>query len=383
MTVVALVGLGQMGRSALEILLEQLPDAQFVAMDRSQEAVDAAFAIGGDRVEARVADSSDADFSLEGVDVVVNLSGPFFSGSDAVARAALRAGANYIDIGDDLEATETVIALHDEALSAGVSLVTGAGLSPGLSNWFAARLLDENPRADGIQVVWVTHETDPGGLAPLRHMLHMAVSPCPVWIDGAWQQTPGFSPATATSFEFPSPLGVVEAYNTAHPEPLLLSRHFPQLSYASCKGALQPAWANAAFSSLGRIGFGYTDLTIPVGDVEVEPAEFLWKLMWARHESRQRSKPAGEATANTAMTAVLVQALRGSEVLGALALTDNAVMSRTTGLGAAVAAVVMLEEQPAPGAWGPEALPWQLALPIFEKIGFALGGFSDGFQVLD
>ncbi|WP_218025828.1 saccharopine dehydrogenase family protein [Nocardia miyunensis] len=377
MTTIAVVGVGQMGQSALNILLEQLPQARFIALDRSADAVNRAAALAPDRVSPRVSDVNAADFSLAGVDLVINLSGPFFSGSDAVAQAALSAGANYVDIGDDLEATETIIALHQEALTAGVSLVTGAGLSPGVSNWFAARLLAEHAEADGIQVVWVTHETDPGGLAPLRHMLHMAVSPCPVWSDGAWTQTPGFSPSTSRTYRFPAPLGDVEAYSTAHPEPLLLSRHFPQLSYAGCRGALQPAWANAAFSSLGRIGFGYTDIKIPVGDHEVEPAEFLWKLLWARHDARADKKPASHAA-----TAVLVQALRGSEILGALALTDDAVMSRATGLGAAVAALVMLDEAPAAGAWGPEVLPWQVALPAFEKIGQGLGGFADGIQVL-
>lgn len=377
MTTIAVVGVGQMGQSALSILLEQLPEATFVAIDRSAAAVDRAASLAPDRITPRVADVNASDFSLTGIDVVVNLSGPFFTGSDAVARAALAAGANYVDIGDDLEATETIIALHDEAIAAGVSLVTGAGLSPGISNWFAARLLDENPEADGIQVVWVTHETDPGGLAPLRHMLHMAVSPCPVWSDGAWTSTPGFSPTTAGTFKFPAPLGEVEAYNTAHPEPLLLSRHYPQLSYAGCKGALQPGWANAVFSSLGRIGFGYTDLKIAVGDEQVEPAEFLWKLLWARHDAR-----GAKTSPSSAMTAVLVQALRGDEVLGALALTDDAVMSRATGLGAAVAALVMLDRKPPAGAWGPEVLPWQTAIPAFERIGRGLGGFADGIQIL-
>jgi saccharopine dehydrogenase-like NADP-dependent oxidoreductase len=376
-TTIAVVGVGQMGQSALSILLKQLPEARFVAIDRAAAAADRAAALAPDRVTPRVADVSSPDFSLDGIDVVINLSGPFFTGSDAVAQAALAAGANYVDIGDDLEATETIIGLHDAAVAAGVSLVTGAGLSPGVSNWFAARLLDEHPDADGIQVVWVTHETDPGGLAPLRHMLHMAVSPCPVWSGKAWSHTPGFSSTTAGTFKFPAPLGEVEAYNTAHPEPLLLSRHYPQLNYAGCKGALQPAWANAVFSSLGRIGFGYTDIKVSIGEHEVEPAEFLWKLMWARHEARGEERAASDP-----MTAVLVQALRGDEVVGSLALTDDAVMSRATGLGAAVAALVLLDQAPPAGAWGPEVLTWQVALPEFERIGQALGGFADGIQVL-
>ncbi|GAB3199080.1 hypothetical protein GCM10027062_14710 [Nocardioides hungaricus] len=375
MSRIAIVGLGQMGSAALAILLEQLPDATFVALDRAPEALRAAEALDPQRVRGRLADVTAGEVDLDDVDLVINLSGPFFAGADTVARAALATGAAYIDIGDDLEATETILKLDAEAQAAGVPLITGAGWSPGVSNWLGARLIDENPSTDGIQVVWVTHESDPGGLAPLRHMLHMAVTPCPVWVDHAWTQSPGFVPETAATYEFPEPLGLTEAYDTAHPEPMTLSRHFPQLRYASCKGALQPAWANAAFSTLGKIGFGYTDVEVEMDGVMIQPAEFLWKMMWARYTQRPSKMP-------VATTALLVQALEGKEVLGTLAMTDDAVMSRGTGLGAAVAALVALREPVAAGAWGPEILPWQVALPEYERIGRQLGGFGPGIQSL-
>ncbi|TKA04633.1 saccharopine dehydrogenase family protein [Actinacidiphila oryziradicis] len=364
---VAVVGLGHMGRSALDILLKQLPDTQFVALDRAEEAVKHAESLDPGRVTGRIADVSKGEVDLTGVDAVVNLTGPFFTGSDAVARAALAAGAAYVDICDDVEGTEAILALHDEAKKAGLPLITGAGLSPGVSNWMASRLLSEQPTTDGVQVVWLVHDGDPGGLAPLRHMLHMAVNPCPVWQDGAWAKSPGFVPATAASYAFPQSLGVIEAYDTAHPEPLTLSRHYPRLTYASCKGTLQPAWANAAFSTLGRIGFGYTDVTVDIDGTAVEPAEFLWKLLWARYNS----KPAKQA--NSA-SGVLVQALKGKEVLDSLVITDAAAMSRTTGLGAAVAAVVLMEHGAEAGAWGPEALRWDIALPLYEEILVSLAG---------
>lgn len=376
MSHIAIVGLGQMGSATLRILLEQLPDATFLALDRAHEALRAAEQLDPARVRGRVTDVIEGEVDLEGVDLVINLSGPFFAGADTVARAALKSGATYIDIGDDLEATDTILKLDADAKSAGVPLITGAGWSPGVSNWLAARLIDENPTTDGIQVVWVTHESDPGGLAPLRHMLHMAVSPCPVWVEGSWTQSPGFVPETAATYAFPEPLGATEAYDTAHPEPMTLSRHFPQLRYASCKGSLQPAWANAAFSTLGKIGFGYTDIEIEIDGARIQPAEFLWKMMWARYELRPAKQP-------VATTALLVQALERNDVLGTLAITDDAVMSRGTGLGAAVAALVALRDPAPAGAWGPEVLAWNVALPEYERIGKLLGGFGPGVQVLE
>lgn len=376
MVSVGIVGVGQMGSAALRILLEQLPDARFVAMDRAPHALAAAEALDPRRVEVRIVDVSAAPADLTGIDLVLNMSGPFFAGSDGLAQSALRAGALYIDIGDDLEATDSVLALKAEAEAANVALITGAGWSPGVSNWCAARLLDEHPDSDGIQVVWATHERNPGGLAPLRHMLHMAVSPCPTWVDGKWVDSPGFVPATAGQFTFPAPLGTIEAYDTAHPEPRTLAAHFPQLRNASCKGSLRPAWANAAFSTLGRIGFGHHDLVVDIAGQAVEPAEFLWKMMWARHEASSTEHQ------GVPLTAVMVQALKDTEVQGALALIDNENMSRGTGLGAAVAVLAALRERPASGAWGPEVLPWEYTLAEFERIGRSLGGFGPGIQIV-
>jgi saccharopine dehydrogenase-like NADP-dependent oxidoreductase len=376
MVSVGIAGLGQMGGAALRILLDHLPDAQFLAMDRSPEALRRAEALDPMRVRGRIVDVTTGSVDLDGVDLVLNMSGPFYAGSGSLAQAALRAGTTYIDIGDDLEATETVLAMDADAKRAGVALVSGAGWSPGVSNWCAARLLDEFPDSDGVQVVWATHERDPGGLAPLRHMLHMAVTPCPVWRDGQWVQSPGFVPETAATFTFPDPLGVIQAYDTAHPEPRTLARFFPRLRNASCKGSLRPDWANAAFSTLGRIGFGHDDVVVDIAGLDVEPAEFLWKMMWARHKASTAKK------GGRPLTALLVQVLDGTSVQGGVALIDDAPMSRGTGLGAAVAALSALRECPPPGAWGPEILPWQFALTEFERIGRSLGGFGPGIQRL-
>lgn len=376
MKTVAIVGLGQMGSAALRILLAELPDAQFIAMDRSADAIARAESVNPQRVQGRLVDVMTDQINLAGIDLVLNLSGPFFAGSDGLAQAALRSGTTYIDIGDDLEATETILSMNEAALNAGVALITGAGWSPGVSNWLAARLIDQYPTSDGVQVVWATHERDPGGLAPLRHMLHMTVTPCPVLRDGQWEQSAGFVPQTAATFTFPEPLGVIEAYDTTHPEPRTLSRHFGHLRNASCKGSLQPEWANAAFSTLGRIGFGYHDIVVDVAGNSVEPAEFLWKLMWTRHDASAKKQH------GTPMTALLVQVLQGTQVQGSLAIMDESSMSRGTGLGAAVAALVALREAPATGAWGPEILPWKLALDEYERIGKSMGAFGPGIREL-
>ena len=86
--------------------------------------------------------------------------------------------------------------------------------------------------------------------------------------------------------------------------------------------------------------------------------------------------PPGSVSAKqpSASSAVLVQALAGQEVLDSLVITDDAPMSRTTGLGAAVAAVVLMDHGARAGAWGPEELRWDVALPLYEEILVSLAG---------
>lgn len=355
-----------MGRSALSFMLNRRSDLTAVVIDRSIDALTQARTVAPSQVTIQQAEVSD-QLDVSGCDLVVNMAGPFFTGSDAVARAAMHARAAYVDVADDIEATRAILSLDADARAAGIRLVTGAGNSPGLSNWMAARIVEEDPSVDGIQVVWVVHEPDPGGLAPLRHMLHMAVSPCPIWQDGAPATSAGFVPATAKTYDLPEPVGTVEAFDTAHPEPLTLPRAFPSLWYAGCQGALSPAWANAAFSTLGRIGFGYHGTTVRYGDLEIEPAEFLWRLMWERYN--ERTRPPADA-----VTMIHVIGLRGSRPVRALNIWDSVPMARGTGIGAAAAALLLLEGHGQPGAHGVEALPWRLGLELAEHLSRDDGG---------
>lgn len=367
---VAIVGTGYMGRSAISILAGYDPSFRFITFDRSEENLSRA-AECGDVKAQHLADVLNDPLDLSGADLVLNFAGPFFSGSNIVALTAISSGVPYVDVGDDVEATQAILLLDQQARDAGVPLITGAGLSPGVSNWIAMQILASRPECDEIKIAWVNHEPNPGGLAPLRHMLHMTVVPCPVWEDGRMVESPGFVPATSETFDFPEPFGRIEAQDASHPEPFTLSRAFPHLRRIRCKGSLRPDWANAAFSTLGKIGFGYHEERVAYGDLEIEPAEFLWRLMWQRYHRRPQRE-------DNPHTAVMVQGLRDGVVIESRCIIDDADMSRGTGLGAVAAALALLNSRPAPGATGVEALDQDLALQYFITLSAAQGAFSRG-----
>jgi len=372
-TKIAIVGAGEMGRAALGILARRLPRAHFLLLDRSRENLGLARALAPERIEVELAEISPDNLpDLADADAVVNFAGPFYLGSDAVARAAIEADCTYLDICDDVEGAGAILALDGAAKAAEVALITGAGNSPGISNVMAKRLLELHPECDGIRVVWVVRDADPGGLAPLRHMLHMAVEPCPIWDGGRFVDTPGFVPSTGREHDLPEPVGHVVAFDTAHPEPLTMSRALPSLRHVSVQGALLPGWANDAFSTLGRIGFGYPDLSVDVGGSRVPADEVLWKVLWARHEQRAggEEKPG--------MTCVQAQALAGEEIVATMSVYDDHSMLRTTGLGAAAAALAALEEAPPPGAWGTEVLDAESVLALVGELAAAEGALPLG-----
>lgn len=159
--------------------------------------------------------------------------------------------------------------------------------------------------------------------------------------------------------------------DTAHPEPLTLSRQFPRLRRIRCKGALKPDWANAAFCTLGRIGFDYHDLEVDVNGTPVQPAEFLWKLLSARYERRGRR-------GDEPVTAIQVISSAGAAVLASMTVVDHAMMARGTGLGATAAVDVLLSNGAPAGAHGVEVLDHAQALDTFIALAEDEHAFPDG-----
>ena len=373
MTEIAIVGAGEMGRATLRVLTRHLPDARFRVLDRSPDNLHQAREVATEAA-CELIDLDREAPDLAGANLVANFAGPFYHGSTTLARAALHSGVPYVDICDDVEGIGPILDLDGEARAAGVPLITGAGNSPGSSNLMAKRLLELYPAIDGIRIVWVVGDTDPGGLAPLRHMLHMAVAPCPVWRDGEFIDEAGFVPSTARVHDLPD-IGRVAAFNTAHSEPITLARAFPGLRHISVQGALIPAWANEVFSALGRIGFGYDDLEIEVDERPVEPVEVLWKMLWARHHARRRD---GD---RRGVTVVQVQGLIRDTLHAAMTIVDPCSMVRTTALGAGAAVLEILRQTPAAGAWGTEVLPAQPTLDILADLAKPDGAMPGGLRL--
>ena len=101
------------------------------------------------------------------VNVVINTAGPFYKTAVPVARAAVEAKVNYIDICDDYEGTQILFnsGIDKMAREAGITVLTGMGSDPGTNNvlvkWYADRL----DSVDEIYLYWVVSIAELAGAA--------------------------------------------------------------------------------------------------------------------------------------------------------------------------------------------------------------------------
>jgi short subunit dehydrogenase-like uncharacterized protein len=83
--------------------------------------------------------------------VVVNTIGPFSRTALPIARACL-AGSHYVDLANDVTAVIALLGLHDEAVAAGRTLVTGAGFGVLATEAVVATLCAGRPTPSSVRV---------------------------------------------------------------------------------------------------------------------------------------------------------------------------------------------------------------------------------------
>ena len=153
-------------------------------------------------------------------DVAVLVSG----GPHAPAAADLiRRGVAVVTAGDDLSDCRNLLDLEDLALSAGVPLVIGAAMSPGLSGLIVRSLVDSLTSCSEIHIAF--HGT--AGPACARSY-HRSLSGQSVVVrEGAMRTAPGGSGREL--LWFPEPVGPMDCYLAEIASPLLLHRSLPNV----------------------------------------------------------------------------------------------------------------------------------------------------------
>ena len=188
-------------------------------------------------------------------DVIASCVGPAYLFEMDNVAAAIASGTSYVSLCDDAGPSQGLSTASDSAVEAGATIVTGCGLSPGLTNFMvrlAAAQLDE---VDNIAIHVARSTTDAGGPASLRSLVRAVAGGDPVALGGS--AAPG-SAAPRPSF-FPDPVGWVETFGYDHPELMTLRRSFPGVRSVEYRSGLAERAAMdlvRAVAALGRGGSG-------------------------------------------------------------------------------------------------------------------------------
>jgi lysine 6-dehydrogenase len=216
---------------------------------------------GADDVTLDVRDARALRRILAGATAVFNATGPYHRLALPVIDAAIAAGAHYVDMNDDHEVAEAVFldpSWDERAKAAGVAVVLGAGIMPGVSGLLArhayARI--EAPHTVDIRFAWNYNRAYP---AAIQHFLRINSGMAPQWLNGAFIRPGSF--AGRLTAEFLDPVGPAEVYYTGVPDPVSLARFLPGLRHATARGAFYQPEANQFLESMVRWGFaGYDEV---------------------------------------------------------------------------------------------------------------------------
>ncbi len=265
-------------------------------------------------------------------DVVINCAGPFYKTAVGVARAAVEAKVNYIDICDDYEAVPVLFSSDDidnAAKEAGVTILTGMGSDPGTNNvlvkWYADRL----DRVDEVHLFWVVSIAELAGAA-WDHSLHMITGQIPQYLDGKLEKVEGGTGEEMATFL--DPLGSCKVRYVGHPQPITIPKYIKGVRKVVIKGALIPGWVDEFINGQKETGFLNTD-AVQVRGAQVIPYD-LTLALWKEIPKGRDNGPAASGLK------VIVKGERsGEEVTYTADIVGR--MAPGTGLPASIAALMM------------------------------------------
>jgi hypothetical protein len=193
-----------------------------------------AYQLGLSAGHARYLDAANPQLSLQlrklGVTTLIHTAGPFQEQGYEVARAAIAAGCNYLDLADGRAFVAGIAELDAQARAAGVTVVSGVSSLPALSSAVVDEYRGEFSRLDAIRIGITSGAVVPG-IATVQAVLGYCGQPFRVWENGHWETVHGW--LDARSHEFPKPVGVRRLGRCDVPDLDLLPQRYPGVQTVS------------------------------------------------------------------------------------------------------------------------------------------------------
>jgi saccharopine dehydrogenase (NAD+, L-lysine-forming) len=233
--------------------------------------------------------------SISDNDVVVNCVGPYSADSVNIVKAAIEAGVTYTDVCDNCAVTKKIFELDEDARNEGVSVCTGLGSTPGLTNILAKYGADRLDTVDEIDIFFVIALIDPIGTAGLTQAMGQFNDNVTQYIGGQLMELSGGS--GAEEVEFLPPFGITEVYYARHPESFTLPIFIPGVKKVINKASFSPASVPRLFAEFIELGL-FSPIPLTVGDCSISPRDFIVTFMQNRPELRGQQQLSASLAAN-------------------------------------------------------------------------------------
>jgi len=254
MKIIVIGGAGDMGSRAVRCLAEFNEVECITIADRdcarSSRLAYELWCSKVDTVEVDADNFSRLVDNMKGYDVAASALGPFYKYEAKVAQAAVEAGVDYVSICDDYDAAQAVFALDAEARAKGVTVLTGLGWTPGLSNVLARKGAAALDHTREINVAWAGSAYDSTGLAVIYHTIHIFTGNVPSYQGGRAVEV--LAGSGREKIFFPEPVGDVTVFHLGHPEPVTLPRAIDGIESVTLKGGLTESALNRLARGLAR-----------------------------------------------------------------------------------------------------------------------------------
>jgi saccharopine dehydrogenase-like NADP-dependent oxidoreductase len=362
MSHVVVLGAGGAQAAACIRYLLAVEDCRLTLADRNEDAlVDVVAELDPQHERTRIvtmdmADASSLAEAVDGCDVIANFVGPFHRWGEIAARAAVSAGAHYVDVCDDDKATKRMLVMSGEAADAGVTLLTGLGSGPGVTNILAGVCASALDEIQAVEFGWFA-SGDPrsAGPAAFEHLLWGFCTSFTALVDDREVDIDPFDVSLSRIAEFGADFDVMRLWAFPHPEAVTFRHFVPGLHTSINRGTAYPVEVMDVLRAWHTLG--YADASAQqVPGLTVSASEFAVGH-FLTHGVDRGLVPAGHPSDASGMEI----RVRGTTSDGSTEFVIRAASQRTmaseTGVPAAVGVAMLLAGEVEPvGTIAPECL---------------------------
>jgi len=359
--ITVLGGCGTVGSIAVKTLASSDVFSKIIIGDiDEQKARKLASELGAEKVSAMKVDASDPDSikkAIKGSSVVLNCIGPFYEYGPRVLEATIDSGIDYVDICDDFDATEKILAMDEYGKKAGISALIGMGSSPGVANvlvrFCAENLLDE---VESVDIYHAHGGEEEEGPAVVKHRIHSMIIGVPVFLDGKFKTVSLFKEsgkALEEEVDFQD-VGKYRVYAYPHPETITLPRYIKGVKRVTNLGlVLPPAYAEL-IKGVVRLGM-VSEESIDVKGQKISPLEFAVAYILSQRE--RLMEEAGIKEPMGCLKIVVKGRKKGESSTYVFSMSSRGLgMGEGTGIPAALGAMLMVQGKiTEKGVFPPEA----------------------------